>query len=298
MRGGVKKKNKFRHTRKSYKRMMGRTRKVKYRSPRITGLSTNRYIGGSAPIAKVAILFSGRIKGYENVKSNLESIKNTYNPVAFCSLNKQNNSGYIRRFCDLMGITEDRLKLDPSPKVLPILLTDPRVQADNAWVKGVKHGDTEGKEGRFSGAYSYMYQMKSVYGLLEEYQKRNNMRFDIVISYRADIDTTEKLKLVYPLKEMTLYVPEPKGDSSQAETWCDHGGLCNQVFYGTPDTMKIACELFDRVEELAVNGGVKYHCESLLKRHMEDNKIQIHRFPYFFSLHKSRHEPNAEANIN
>jgi hypothetical protein len=243
------------------------------------------------------MLFSGRIKGYENVKDNLESIKKAYNPIVFCSLNKRVHSDYIKGFCDFMGITTDRLKLIPSPRVPSEIVDNPKVRADPAWVRGVKHGNSEGKEGRYSGAYSYMFQMKSVYELLEEYQKRNNMVFDIVLSYRADIDTKEKLELVHPVKDMSLYVPAPRGDPSRSETWCDHGGLCNQVFYGNPATMKIACYLFDNVEELAVNQNVMYHCESLLKKHMENNKVNIERFPYFFSLHKSRHEVNPTANI-
>jgi hypothetical protein len=207
----LKKRKNNRLTRKGYRTRAKHTRKHNIRN--IKG-----FVGGdpsdSPPVAantvpKVAILFSGRIKGYENVKDNLESIKKAYNPIVFCSLNKRFNSEYIKGFCDFMGITTDQLKLIRSPRVPNVLLDNPKVHADPDWVRGIKHGNSEGKEGRYSGAYSYMFQMKSVYELMEEYQKRNNMVFDIVLSYRADIDTKEKLELAYPVKDMSLYVPAP-----------------------------------------------------------------------------------------
>ena len=62
--------------------------------------------GGTTPL-KVAILFGGRVLGYENVKDNLSNIMNTYNPTVFCSLNKKNKSEYIKEFCDFMKIDDE-----------------------------------------------------------------------------------------------------------------------------------------------------------------------------------------------
>jgi hypothetical protein len=223
---------------------------------------------------KLAILFVGRIKGYDQpgVKENLRRIKEKYNPTVFCSLNENNKTEYIKEFCEFMGITDDRLHLEKTPSY-PDYMNHVKL-ADT--LRG-KWGDGDAKQ----SAYSNFYQMQKVWKLFEKYKEE----FNIVLYYRADIDTEEDLTLSFPLKDHTVYVPQTKIN-------CDHGGLCMAFLYGNPNIMEYFFNIIDYIEDMCKTQGVMYHTETLFKRHMENNNIQVERFPYEFIYTPARHQPN------
>ena len=168
--------------------------------------------GGSNESLKVAILFVGRIKGYEHVKDNLTRIKDKYKPTVFCSLNKTNKTDYVKGFCEFMDIPDERLHLEKTPPY-PDYWNHVKV-ADSLIGKW---GDGDAKQ----SAYSNFYHMQKGLNLLE----KDKTIYDIILYYRADIDTNEDLKLIYPVKDMTVYIPQNNLD-------CDHGGLCMAFLYG------------------------------------------------------------------
>jgi len=237
--------------------------------------------GGQQP-PKVAILFVGRIKGYEAVKDSLKAIKDKYNATSFCSLNKVTKSNYIKGFCDLMDISDDRLNLEKTPKY-PEYLNN--VTMANT-VKG-KWGDGVALE----SVYSFFYQMQKSFKLLEDYQTKNNMMFDIVLYYRADIETKADLTFKLPIKDMTVYIPvnEPSCD------W--EGGLCAELTYGNYKSMKYYCNMIDSIKRMTTEQNVKLHVETIIKKHLENGKINVERFPYVHTITPLRHQPNPDANI-
>lgn len=250
------------------------TRKRRTRSrKRVNGLK-----GGQYPL-KVAILFVGRIKGYDepNVKENLRKIKEKYNPVVFCSLNKINKSDYIGEFCELMDITDDRLHLEKTPPY-PDYMN--HVTMANT-LKG-KWGNGDGRQ----SAYSNFYHMQKAWKLFEKHKDE----FDIVLYYRADTLTKDDLTLIFPIKDNTIYIPHNTPH-------CDYdGGLCMLFLYGNPNTMKHFFNIIDSIEYMCKE-GVRYHAETLLKAHIERKKIDVERFPYIFTHTNARHRPHEKANI-
>lgn len=230
---------------------------------------------------KVAIVFVGRIKGYEEVQDKLKHLKDKYNATVFCSLNKKNKTPYIENFCKLMEISDERLRLEKSPP-------------PPEYTKNIRIADeTRGKWGNGIGlnnTHSAFYHQQQVCKMIESYQNANAMQFDIVLFYRPDINAENELIFKNPIKKATLYVPV-------TEPSCDHSGVCDRCYYGDFDTMKTTLNIIDSVEDICRNKGVLYNSEALLKAHMENNKIQIEGFPYQFKLLDSRHMPHPEANI-
>lgn len=247
------------------------TRKRRTRSRK----SIKRLRGGQAPL-KVAMIFVGRIKGYEHVKDNLIRIKDKYKPTVFCSLNKTNKTDYVKGFCELMDVTDDRLHLEKSPPY-PDYMN--HVTVSNS-LKG-KWGDGDAKQ----YAYSNFYHIQKAWNLLE----KHNTKFDIILYYRADIDSKDDLTLAYPAKDSTVYVP-------QNTPQCDHEGLCMIFLYGNSNTMNKFCNIIDYIEDMCKNQGITYNAERLFKKHMENNNIAVERFPTAFTLTPARHEPNPNAN--
>lgn len=261
---------------------------------RIRSRKNKKKSGGHSSL-KVAILFTGRIKGYENVKDNLKNIKDKYNATVFCSLNKSKKTEYVKGFCEFMDISDDRLNIEIPPKA-PDFLRDPKMKVYHAYKEKV--GNINANM-RMDMMYSFFYNNDKAYTLVEKYQEANKMKFDIVLYYRADITAKEELILIHPVKDNTIYVPEVKEGVDCHEgygCWCDYGGLCNQVFFGNPDTMKKALSLIDSLKHICIDQGVLFHAETLFKKHIDNNKISVERFPYFFSLDKARHAPNPLAN--
>ena len=230
---------------------------------------------------KVAILFGGRIKGYEAVKDSLKAIKDKYNATVFCSLNKVTKSDYIKGFCDLMSISDDRLNLEKTPKY-PEYLN--HVNLDDV-MKG-KWGDGN----PFETLHSYHFQLQKVFKLLEDYQTKNNMMFDIILYYRADIETKAELTFKTPIKDMTVYIPENVPS-------CDWGGLCAQLAYGNYKSMKYYCNIIDSIKHMTTEQHIKLHAETLIKKYLENGNINVERFPYVHTLTPLRHQPNHSDNV-
>lgn len=82
-------------------------------------LSLNRGVEGyqEQKPEKVAMIFSGRIKGYKQVLSKLQKIVNTYNPVIFCSLNDTVYTDEIEQFCKDLNIPKSQVNIEQT--VLP-----------------------------------------------------------------------------------------------------------------------------------------------------------------------------------
>jgi len=224
---------------------------------------------------KVAMLFAGRIKAYEEAKENLEKIKNKYNPVVFASLNKQIKSDYVKGFCDLMGIKDECLNIEVTPPY-PDFINHVQI-----------HGSVKDKWHRNPSAqqttYSVFYQLHKGYKLIEAYENKHHMKFDVVLYYRADLTTTADLNIPNPVKEKMFYIPAD----------CDHGGLCGAFFYGDTYVMKYVCNLVNRIKYMTEEQHHLYHTETLLKAHIDNNpKISVERFPNPHGYTNSRHKPH------
>lgn len=224
---------------------------------------------GNKPL-KVAILFCGRIQGYENVKDNLSKIMNRYNPTVFCSLNKKNKSEYIKDFCDFMKIDDERLNLELTPS--PPEYYNTIVPRHTPFI--------------VSNFHSMLYQQKQVFSLLEKYQTKHTMKFDCVVLYRADIESSDELILEYP-KPNTIYIPI--FENAPHEHASKNGIMCGQ-FYGDYYVMKYMCTIIDSIKDLTEIYGVLFGFpEIAYKKHIDNKKLNIRRFKYVFEYHPSRH---------
>ena len=97
----------------------------------------------------LAIIFTGRIKGYTEVKDDLLNLKNDNNGTVFCSLNKQNKSDYIKTFCEAFGVKDEQINLE---------ITPPTPEYMN------KHPNQ-------NNFYSQCYHLKKAFNMLKIYQK-------------------------------------------------------------------------------------------------------------------------------
>ena len=216
----------------------------------------------------LAVMFVGRIKGYKEIEDQLQYIKDTYNATFFVSLNKQTSSPYITSFCNKYSIGPDQIILKQSKSPEWIRSFDVAYE-----VKGGKESET------VNHMYSSMHNLHTAFDLILPFQEKHNIKFDCILYYRADINAETPIQINMPLTN-TIYIPEGY----------DWHGVNNQVSYGDYDSMSKYVMLDNNLQKLCGGRKVIFHPETLLKRHLEDENMQIVRFPFKYKLLASRHE--------
>ena len=242
------------------------TRRKQKRSKRIIRRVFGQ-LGGfeasSAGVLKVAILFAGRIKAYQHVLPKLLEIQNTYNPVIFCSLNKESNTPEdIKSFCAEFNIPEEQSNIEQT--VLPPWLNSCRPVANLSNPPGV---------------YSMFYHENKAFHLIEKYQEKNSMKFDCVLYYRADMDSKEKLIMSMP-ENNTIYIPNT----------LDYGGYNDRMAYGSYESMKVYCNLIHSLEGIYCKNHALNNPESILKEYLKNTGMKITTIAYNTELHPLRNE--------
>jgi hypothetical protein len=218
-----------------------------------------RLRGGNSPL-KVAILFSGRINGYESVLSKLQEIKNRYNPTYYCSLNEPEYNEYIDKFCKLFDISRDRINIESTP--YPDFLND---------VKG--YGDNKQKH-----TYSMFYHENKAFSLIEKDITENKKQFHCVLYFRADMDSPDILNLQVPNPD-TIYIPN-------GHNYQDNTGINDRAAYGTYESMKKYCNVIHTLKSAENMNNI--NAEIILRRYLESQSIKIVRFDYTTCLSEAR----------
>lgn len=217
-----------------------------------------RLRGGNKQPLKVAILFAGRVKSYENALQTLMAVKNEYNPTYYCSINQAEYDDYLKKFCETLGIPRENVIVEPTPT--PNFLNH---------VKDYKSNDPK-------NAYSMFYHENNAFGMIER-DVLNGTHFDCIMYTRADIDTNDHLHIEMP-KDNTIYIPYIQ----------NFGGLNDRLAYGNFNAMKKYCNLIKSISAPGKMDGM--NPESILKKYVEEQKLEITRINYVTTLTNDRNE--------
>jgi hypothetical protein len=208
---------------------------------------------------KIAILFTGRVKGYDVVIDQLKKMKEHYSADFYVSCGSYEDT--YKAFVKEFEIPESNCFFNPVP--IP--------KEFNSLNKAA--------ETKLENCSSMFYHNKMAFDLV----KKSNKKYDVILKYRADIDLGCDLKFitfqecVNELENMTIYIP--KGN--------DFGGVNDQIAYGTEESMERYCKTWDNII-LICKDGHRFHPETLLFRNLEREKITIARFNYKWSLVQAR----------
>jgi hypothetical protein len=200
---------------------------------------------------KVAVFFSGRVKGFDNeqVKTHLKSFKEKYSADFYVSCGSHNESfnEFIREFV-IIGSNFSEVKI---PKEF--------------------YNFKKASETKIENCSSMFFHNKKCIDLIKE----SGIKYDIVIKYRADI-TSDSILDVYqlsPISENTVYIPEGN----------DFGGLNDQIAYGDLSSMEKYTLVFQNIP-IICNDGHRFHPETLVFRNLEREKVNVARVKYSWSL--------------
>lgn len=203
---------------------------------------------------KIAVIFSGRVKGYTSVVSQLKRLKEEFQCDFYvsCGSHKESYDSFIKEF----DIPESNCFWGsvPIPREFKNL--------------------NKACETKIENCSSMFYHNKIAFDLV----KKSGKVYDIVLKYRADIklgdDTTFTFKECTPqIENCTVYIP--KGN--------DFGGVNDQIAYGTQESMELYCKTFDNIIKICGDGH-RFHPETLLFRNLERERVTIARFAFNWSL--------------
>jgi hypothetical protein len=210
----------------------------------------------------IAIFLGGRLVSIRNDLglSNLIRLKKIYNPTFFISLNKEvDDITFTTTVRDSLNVTDDRFVsfYTQTPSEMFTFNKMPETNTHNTYSQH-KHNNECIK-------------------MIDNYQKKNNMKFDLIVKYRSDIDSVngDVIQLDSP-ESNTCYIPE-------GADW--RGGLNDQIAYGDFETMYKYCNLVNNIRNLC-ESGIVFHPETLLLNHIQREGINIKRFYFDYKLLK------------
>lgn len=107
-----------------------------------------------------------------------------------------------------------------------------------------------------------------------DYEKNNNVNYDLVIKTRPDVALMQDinlkdLKVILANNSNLVIIPSNKSSGYDGIWMCDLFGI------SLPDTMTIYCDLYNQALEHHDSRGVKFHPETMLGRH-----LQYHGYRY------------------
>lgn len=205
---------------------------------------------------RVAIIFAGRVKGYEDSLFWLKDVIIKYNADTFCSINGECDE-YHKKFLNELRIQGSHFEKYVCPGNL-LNVTSKR------------------SETNIYNACSMFHNTNRAFQLAEQYQTEHGFVYDIVLYARADIVTNERLSL-----EMQSNVVSVPLDN-------DYGGLNDQLAYGDFASMKHYTELYNFIDSYCHDRRVTFHPEILVDYHMKAGQVNVRRFSWKYALSCNR----------
>lgn len=207
---------------------------------------------------KIALLFSGRIKAwqecYVNFKKNILDVNSEHLIHSFLCHNAENTLCEIERFCELYNIKKyENIHIDITYLSRKVPL---RQNYDARYM-----------------SFKMYYCWNRAFQLM----KSQGIDYDIIINMRADISFQQPLLIssIF-LSPASLYVPSGN----------DWSGMNDQLAFGSMVTMEHYTNIYNKVLEIHNKTKTPFHTETYVKLHNEE--LPIIRFPLDYSLHPGR----------
>jgi hypothetical protein len=218
---------------------------------------------------KIAVYFSGRITGYEHTIEKMKiNFFDNYDCDFFWSIDKEKSDEYHDRLAEILkpkGTYYE--KYDRQFSELPLSPCESR------------------QRNTMSMFYHNFYAQK----LILDYIKSSSEKYHAIVKFRIDIDSNDSFIIQEQLMPNTLYIPN--GSSFR--------GMNDQIAYGTLASMIIYGTVYMNIPTYIYVKKCFLNSEYLLNFHINENNVNIFRFPYNYELHNARYnKPLVISNSN
>jgi len=212
---------------------------------------------------KVAIFFSGKIRSYEKTLEYLLHLRENID-ITFFASHFGVLSDYEKQFIQSLDIKQSQVY--ECVEKIPDIIYDNFLKYTNNHLPNI---------------YKMFYCTKKNIELIENYEKENNCKFDIVVKYRCEAvfcgTCNEKLFLEVPIDENEIFIPYGN----------DFGGINDQIAFGTLKSMKKYSFAFDRMLHCYTN-AIILNPETILLQELHHQNVNIKRIDFKYVLHQDR----------
>jgi len=207
---------------------------------------------------KIAIIFTGRINIHQTQYNNfIENVVQDNEFDLFVSYNKTNKTELVDMFINLY-----------KPKIIT-MNTENYFDVTNY----TKHPETN------KHSVMSMYLSRSnILETLNNYQKKYNCNWDLIISMRADLNFINKInynEIIQEINNNKLCIP----------ACADFGGLNDQIAFGNIHTMQGYLSVYNSLKSY-LDSNVVLHPETLLSYHIKHLNIPVSRFVLNYSIQR------------
>lgn len=213
---------------------------------------------------RVALYFSGRVRGYESALAGLLAFQKAHDIDVFCSINGELDE-YHAAFLRALRVKGSRFDVY-------------RVE-DEAW------GDRRCDLGHKQHMSSMFYNNMRAFELIEAYQRDHGFVYDVVIKFR-EVKFGEPMWIDPDLVPRRLYIPAIPSDHDVT----GRGAINDQIAYGDVEAMRVYSSVYASMGAY-LDEGVPFHPETLLYHHIRVHGVGVHRFQFAYDLNDDRHLP-------
>jgi hypothetical protein len=216
---------------------------------------------------RIAILFFGRLKTfedcYESIKCNFLDLFKDSTYDSFLSHNSNNISDNIELFNELYNV-----------KDYESINVNECVNLSEYDYIPLHHWKYSSKK-----AIYFCHNLKRAYQIMENYALVNSIKYDIIIMMRGDMIINKPYIIPDTILENTIYTPIVE----------KHTGINGQFAFGTPESMKLFCNINDNIKEIYKNYNEGYHIETYIGYNIIFNKLNMIDIDINYILHPARH---------
>ncbi len=212
---------------------------------------------------RTAIFFSGRVYGFDEayLKRTLKSIEASFNQKVDIFISGNTHQESFDQFVEIFK----PVKYEFRDFVIP--------------PKYLNYSS----QGRFTiitDACKMIFHIYNSFELIKQAMKENNnIKYNIVVFYRADILSDDDLNLNSNIEPNTVYIPSG---------YDAYGGLNGIFAYGDFNSMELYSSIWADIPYLVEGHNCPMHPETLLLFQLTINKANVKRFYYKYKLNPRR----------
>ena len=214
---------------------------------------------------RIAVYFSGRCNGYEHCYDKLKSLFfDNYDIDFFWSIDEDDETLYYKEMTDLFKPKATNYeKVDQ--KIINVPLSSLETRQRNT----------------LSMFYHNYYCSMMIY----KYIEKTGNKYDAVVRFRPEIDSNSKFAIDNDLMQNTVYIPHGY----------NYRGVSDRIAYGTVESMLVYSSLYLNITNYVFAKQAIFNPEYLLMFHINENNMNLMRFPYSYKLHAERHKVKSKC---
>lgn len=207
---------------------------------------------------KIAVYFSGRIRGYEHTLDKLKAkFFDKYDCDFFMSIDLEKPDKYHENIHDILKpIATNYDKYDRPFSKLPTSPCECR------------------QRNTLSMFYHNFYSQK----IILDHIRSNNIKYHAIVKFRLDISSEDDFYIPDQLLPNTVYIPNGS----------NYRGINDQICFGDVRSMIVYGTVYMHIPNYIYVKKAFLSSEYLLNFHLNENNMNILRFPYSYELHKDR----------